>query len=62
MKLNDYYWICGNELCNIKAKNMKNACVVAMKAQLPMGLDKHDKKKLYFGEMQVIKGKMPKYY
>lgn len=62
MKLNDYHWISGSCSQNIKAKNMKNACIAAIKSQLPEKLDGHDKKVLYIDEMKVVKGKMPKYY
>lgn len=58
----DYHWITGCTAGNIKAKNMKDACVKAMKAQIPAILDKYDEEKLYFNEMKVVKGKLPKYW
>lgn len=58
----NYHWIMGSRAGNITAKNMKEACKKAIYAQLPKKLDKHDKKKLFFNEMKVVKGKLPEYW
>lgn len=60
--MKDYHWICGSRASNIKAKNMKDACKKAIWAQMPQNLDEYDNKKLYFLQMQVVKGKLPKYW
>lgn len=61
-KLHNYHWICGSSAGNLRAKNMVNACKSAILQQMPYKLDKYDKKKLYFGKMKVVKGKLPEYW
>lgn len=57
-----YHWISGSSANNIKAKNMKDACIKAILDQLPAKPDKYDKEELWFNEMKVVKGKLPKYW
>lgn len=60
--MEDYHWIRNSCAGILKAKDMKDACKKAIWAQMPDKPDKYDKEKLYFNEMKVVKGKLPKYW
>lgn len=41
---------------------MRDACIKAITHHLPAKPDKYDKKELWFNEMKVVKGKLPKHW
>jgi len=52
-----YHWKCGDKSANIRAKTMRDACIVAAKAQIPKVLDDFDKEQIVIESIRVFKGK-----
>lgn len=61
-RLKNYHWICGSCGGTVSAKNIKEAAVKAFKKQFPEKPNEYDKEYLYFNEMKVKIGKLPKYW
>lgn len=54
-----YHYISGSYAANIEAKNMKDACIKATKAQLSGPCDEKELVCIYVPKIKVCKGKLP---